>query len=338
MYGTNISLVIIIIVILLLVLLIMNIHQLEYALLLSKTGSFSAAAKRAKITQSAISQQITKLEQEIGFILFDRQSKPVKQTPNGARFLEKAQSVLLEVHQLRDFAMQIENEVKGSLTIGIIPTLSPYLTPLFINTLSKKYPDIKLTIKELVTNDIIQGIMERELNGGIISTPITTKLKLQYISLFYEKFYILLSPEHPLYQEAEIDLNQISLDQIWLLNEGNCFSDQVNNMCQIDPSRKIENTLSYESNSIDALRRIVEHRGGITFLPELATLNVPVEQEEMIKEIKGHARAREISLVHVKGEPKINLLERLAETIQLSLPASILNKGEKVLVKTNIKI
>lgn len=323
---------------LLLVLLIMNIQQLEYALLLSKTGSFSAAAKKADITQSAISQQITKLEQEIGFILFDRQSKPVALTVNGERFLEKARSVLLEVHQLRDFAMQIEQEVKGSLTIGIIPTLSPYLTPLFINNLSEKYPDIKLTIKELMTKDIIRGIMERELNGGIISTPISTKLKFQYQSLFYEKFYVLLSPGNKLFKQDAIDLSQINLDQVWLLNEGNCFSDQVNNMCQVDRSKKSETNLNYESNSIDALRRIVENRGGITFLPELATLNVPADQEEMIKEIKGLPRAREISLIYVKGEPKINLLDRLAETIRLNLPSSILNKGKKVLVKTNIKI
>lgn len=321
-----------------LVLLIMNIQQLEYALLLSKTGSFSAAAKKARITQSAISQQITKLEQEIGFVLFDRQSKPIRLTANGERFLEKAQFVLLEVHQLRDFAMQIEQEVKGSLTIGIIPTLSPYLTPLFINQLSEQYPDVKLTIKELVTKDIIRGIMERELNGGIISTPISTKLKLQYQSLFYEKFFVLLSPEHRLFREKEVDLSAIEIDQVWLLNEGNCFSDQVNNMCQIDPKRQMETTLSYESNSIDALRRIVENRGGITFLPELATLNVPVDQEDMIKEIKGQARAREISLVYVKGEPKLHLLERLGEIIQMSLPSSVVEKGDKVLVSTNIKI
>lgn len=316
----------------------MNIQQLEYALLLSKAGSFSAAAKKARITQSAISQQVTKLEQEIGFVLFDRQSKPISLTPNGARFLEKAQLVLLEVHQLRDFAMQIEQEVKGSLTIGIIPTLSPYLTPLFINSLSDKYPDIKLTIKELVTKDIIRGIMERELNGGIISTPISTKLKLQYQPLFYEKFYILLSPEHRLYQEEKIDLSDIDINKVWLLNEGNCFSDQVNNMCQIDPQKKLETTLSYESNSIDALRRIVEHRGGVTFLPELATLNVPSDEEDMIKEIAGQSRAREISLVFVKGEPKLHLLDKLSETIKSSLPTSVLEKGEKVLVSTNIKI
>lgn len=335
---TNLSLAVIIIIILLLVSLIMNIQQLEYALLLSKTGSFSAAAKKASITQSAISQQVTKLEQEIGFVLFDRQSKPVSLTANGERFLEKAQLVLLEVHQLRDFAMQIEKEVKGSLTIGIIPTLSPYLTPLFINQLSELYPDIKLTIKELVTKDIIRGIMERELNGGIISTPISTKLKLQYQSLFYEKFFVLLSPEHRLYAADKIDLSQIEIDQVWLLNEGNCFSDQVNNMCYIDPKRKLETTLSYESNSIDALRRIVENRGGITFLPELATLNVPVDQEDMIKEIEGQPRAREISLVYVKGEPKMHLLNKLSETIKENLPTSVLEKGEKLLVSTNIKI
>lgn len=316
----------------------MNLQQIEYALLLQKYGSFSKAAKQGGLTQSAVSQQITKLEGELGFLLFDRQTKPIIPTKTGFRFLEKAQMVLLEVQQLREFALQLEEESEGTLTVGIIPTLSPYLVPFFINELHQKYPKIKLTIREMMTKDIVRGILDRELNGGIISTPIHTNLNFEFEPLFYEKFFLYASYKHPLFEKKEVDISKIQADDLWLLNEGNCFSDQINNMCQLSNRSAAKPTLEYRSNSIDALRRIVEYKGGLTFLPELATLNVSESEEDMIKDLKGKPRAREISLIYTKGETKKPLLQKMSEVIKNSLPTSVLKKDEKILVKTNVEI
>lgn len=316
----------------------MTLQQLEYAAHLRKTGSFSKAAKQVGLSQSAISQQITKLEQELGFPVFDRQTKPIKATPNGIRFLERAQMVLLEAQQLREFALQLEEDAEGLLTVGIIPTLAPYLVPFFIQDLQKKHPRIKLNVQEMMTKDIVRGILDGELNGGIISTPIASQLEFQYTPLFFEKFYLYVSYKHPLFKEKDVQLEAIKTEDLWLLNEGNCFSDQVNNMCQLNHFSKQKPQLEYGSNSIEALRRIVEHKGGITFLPELATLNVATSHEDMIKKIAGPDRAREISMISLNNDPKKHLLLKLSDVIKDNLPTSVLKRGEKLLVKTNVEV
>lgn len=316
----------------------MNFQQLEYALLLEKTGSFSRAAKLASLTQSAISQQITKLETELGFILFDRNTKPITATANGARFLSRARVVMLDAQHLRDFAQHIEDEQASVLEIGIIPTLAPYLVPLFIQNLHRQHPHIKLTVKEMMTKDIVEAIIRRELDGGIISTPITSVADFVTIPLFYEKFFLYVSYKHPLFQRKLIDIENIAPEDLWLLNEGNCFSDQVSNMCRLDSKKGLLPDLTYHSNSIEALRRIVEFQGGLTFLPELATLNVAPSQEDMIKRLSGPARAREISFIHLPNPTREQHITDLNTIIRTSLPTSVMRKGEKVVVKTNVVV
>lgn len=316
----------------------MNLQQLEYALILQKTGSFSRAAKRAGLSQSAISQQVNKLERELGFAVFDRQQKPIKTTENGRRFLERAQIALLEVQQLKDFALQLEEETEGSLSIGIIPTLAPYLVPLFIQELQQQYPKIRLSVQEMKTMDIVRSIVEGELNAGIIATPISTQVEFNFDPLFFERFFLYISYKHPLFTKSKVHLEELKFADIWLLNEGNCFSDQVSNMCQLSPLSGHKPQLEYHSNSIDALCRIVEHKGGLTFLPELATLSVANNQEDMIKKIAGPSRAREISMISLPNNPKNHLIQKLSTVIKENLPPSVRHRGEKILVKTNVRI
>lgn len=312
--------------------LMINLQQLHYAYTLRQTRSFSLAAKEEGLTQSAISQQILKLETSIGFTIFDRKSKPLSLTEDGEKFMDHAQGLLLEAKHLMDFSNTLDSGERGELNIGVIPTLSPYLVPLFINELHDRFPDIRLIITELKTDEIIAGLRNRSIDAGILSTPIDTSLRLKVRKMFYEKFFLYVSSEHPLYQKTSIPLSDISGDDLWLLSEGNCFSDQVNNMCELDNCRSFKSNLDYRSNSIHALRRIVEHKGGLTFLPELATLSVDESSEDLIKEITGTPRAREISLVTAKGEPKIDLINNVIDVVLDCLPKHILDASEKEIV------
>lgn len=312
-----------------------NLQQLHYAHVLRKAGSFSKAAREEGLTQSAISQQVHKLEQSIGFMIFDRKTKPLTLTPDGTKFMDQAQGLLLEAKQLQDFSTTLDNGERGELSIGVIPTLSPYLVPLFINDLKDQYPHIKLTISELKTHEIIDGVRNRSIDAGILSTPIETALRLNVRKMFYEKFFLYLSSNHPLYSKKSIPLDAISGNDLWLLNEGNCFSDQINNMCELDNCRSYKSNLDYRSNSIDALRRIVEHKGGLTFLPELATLSVEESSLDLIKEIAGPVRAREISLVTAKGEPKLNLIHNVVDVILECLPKHIIDPSDKTIVSAD---
>lgn len=311
----------------------MTLKQLKYALALGRIGSYIGVAKSMGVSQPAISLQIQALEEELGIILFDRSTKNVEPTLHGIAFLEKAQLLVTESMQLEDFAIQLSEEVQGEVCLGIIPSLSPFLVPLFIDELNKKYPKIKLKVQEAITEDILRGIKNGTFHGGIISTPIVLKSNLVLAPLFYERFYLYVSDKHDLYSLNEIDISTLDYSDVWLLKEGNCFMDQVTNICNIQ-SNQNENFV-YESNNIDALRRIVEYKGGITFLPELSTLMIPSEQEEMIKEIKGKKKVREVTMVSLKTEVRRNLLNVISQVIKDSVPSQMLSGEDKEIVKTN---
>lgn len=313
----------------------MTLKQLEYALTLQSLGSYGKVAKFMGVSQPAVSLQIQALEEELGIQLFDRSKKRVEATVNGSLFLDKAQILVTESKFLEDFAMSLSDDIRGELSIGIIPTLSPYLVPLFADELKQRYPKIKLIIKELITEEIIQGLKNGSLHGGVISTPIELKSNFMIRPIFYEKFYLYVSEKHEMYKQEKIRINKINHDDIWMLKEGNCFMDQVSNICAM--GEKHSEDLSYESNNIDALRRIVEYKGGITFIPELATLMIPSEQEDLLKEISGVSKVREISLIQLKSEVRKNLLNAVESTIKDCIPKSMLHKADKELVKTNFK-
>ncbi|MDQ2178055.1 hydrogen peroxide-inducible genes activator [Marinifilum sp. D714] len=311
----------------------MTLKQLEYALALQKLGGYGKVAKFMGVSQPAVSLQIQALEEELGIKLFDRSRKQVEPTTNGNLFLEKAQLLITESKHLEDFAVNLSEDIQGELCLGIIPTLSPYLVPLFVDELNQRYPKLKLTVKEMITEEVLQGVKDGSLHGGIISTPIQLKSNLEVCPIFYEKFYLYVSDKHDLFAIDEIGIDELDHDSIWMLKEGNCFMDQVTNICSLN--RKEENELVYESNNIDALRRIVEYKGGITFVPELATLMIPSDQEDLLKEIKGHDKVREISLIQLKSEVRKNLLNAVIATIKDCIPRQMLNKENKEVVKTN---
>lgn len=289
------------------------------------------------ITQPGISLQIKKLEEALGLQLFDRSTRAVKPTESGNVFLEKAQILITQAKQLRELGKDLGDEFSGKLNIGIIPTLAPYLLPLFVQQLTERFPKVKITVKEVVTEEIIEGIKTGELDFGMISTPIDSQIKFQIIPLFYEKFLLFVSSKHELFEEEVIDVGTVAPGDIWLLKEGNCLRNQVDDICNLNRDKRNSSTLFYfESNSIESLCRIVEHKGGITILPELTTISFDSEREAMIKELEGPERVREVSLIHLPNHLRSPFIEEIGEVIKGSVPKKLLEKGERDLVHTNV--
>jgi LysR family hydrogen peroxide-inducible transcriptional activator len=136
----------------------LNITQLEYLKSLVQFGSFSIAAKKLQITQPALSLQIAKLEKELGFRLLDRRKRPLELTSEGEVFYQKAVDILLKIQELNKVTADMGEQISGNLKIGIIPTLAPYLVPMFINDLNKNYPQLQVEINELKTEEIIHEL------------------------------------------------------------------------------------------------------------------------------------------------------------------------------------
>ncbi len=311
----------------------MQINQLVYFIALEKHKSFSKAAEELNITQPALSLQMQKLEEELEYKLLNRNKKPFCLTAEGEMFLERAGKIVNLIDELHDLAIETAEEVSGYLRIGIIPTVAPYLVPLFIHALLKSYPKLHLDIVELKTEEIILKLKRGDIDCGILATPIKNNTLIKR-PLFYERFYLYVSDKHPLYAEEKINIEDINLNELWYLQEGNCFQNQVNSICQLSAQTDKKQHLVYRSNSIESLRRIVESKHGITFIPELATIDIPVDLEDLIKPIGGNSPLREISIVTTVLNTKERQVEALTEAVLQNIPKSMRAKPKGFVVDT----
>ncbi len=300
----------------------MTITQLEYIVAVDDCKSFAKASEKCHITQPTLSMQIKKLEEELNVLLFDRSRKPVRPTQIGKQIIEQARISLSEVNRIQNIIDLRESDCEGELRIGIIPTLSPYLLPLFAVQFGQKYPDIVLTVKEMLSEEIAYNLYNNKLDLGILVTPFDSP-DLREIPLFYEPFIAYMSSDHPLSNHSEIDFNELDLDDMWLLKEGHCFRNQVINICGENPMAKNKNVLRFESGSLETLRRIVEHQYGYTLLPELATQEFNAEQKKLVTEFSDPKPIREVSLIMHRRFMKRKIVEALKQAILECIPQNL---------------
>ena len=206
-----------------------TITQLEYILAVSRMKHFSRAAIECHVSQPSLSAQIQKVEEQLGFVIFDRSKNPVLVTRKGEEFISQAKNVLREHRKL--LCIQSESkELKGTFNLGVIPTLSASIIPLFIEQFSKKYPGVYLSISEYKTEEILSRLYDDRLDGGLLVTPLYDD-KIIERSLFFEPFYVFVSESSDLYNRKTVKDEDLRGDEIWLLNEGHCFRDQVLRLC-----------------------------------------------------------------------------------------------------------
>lgn len=311
----------------------MNISlvQLEYVLALHSQGSFVAAAKHCHVTQPTLSMQLKKLEEELGVLLFDRSKQPLMPTYLGAKIIEQARATLQEAAKIHTIIQESQGVVKGSLSIGIIPTLSPYLLPLFIGQFLRKYPGVQVRIRDLKTENILSDICKDQLDVGIIVTPVKDS-RITENPVFYEEFYVYLDEELARRLQANyVEIEDLLDHKLWLLEEGNCFRTQTFNLCGLDQLRYKELDFQYESGNLQTLMKMVDYEGGLTLIPQLAAADLPDEHKDRLRFIgKGHP-VREVSIVYSRKFAKLDLINRLKAEIRETIPAEILNnRGENV--------
>ena len=315
----------------------MTLLQLSYLVKLREMESFSKTSESLNISQPALSLQISKLEEEIGMTLFKRTSTGVFATDEGQLFISKALELLQMAETLKQLPVELENKPEGELHIGMIPTLAPYWVPLFIETFASTYPHIKLTIRELVTSEIIQQLKLGNLHVGFLSTPLQAA-GIEFEPIFYERFYLYVSEKHELFKADAIDLNRVNLKDMWYLSEGNCFQNQVNAACTW--ANKVHETqnLVYLSNSIESLCHMVERGQGMTFIPELATLSVAADKEDLFKDIKGKQAIREICMATSRLAKSDRLTRFFLEVALKAIPQRMRQKPNQELLNPNIQI
>lgn len=297
----------------------MTLQQLEYIIAVDNYRHFLRAAEKCFVTQATLSMMIQKLEEELGVKIFDRSKQPVKPTVVGVKIIAQARRIVSEASRVKEIIKEEKGEVSGELKIGIIPTLAPYLVPLFLKEFTTEFPLIKLIINEHTTSAIIQGLKNGQLDAGILATPLNdTSIKENV--LFYEKYFLYVNDNEKGFNKQYVLPSDIDIDRLWLLEEGHCMRSQILNLCELKKRHQVDEKLHYEAGSIETLKNLVEKNFGITIIPELATFNLSKPQKKRIRYFKEPTPVREISIVTHREYVKEKLIEALKEVILEVIP------------------
>ena len=222
-----------------------SINQIKYALTLARTQNFSKAADQCHITQSTLSTMIKKLESQLGFAIFDRKSKPIQLTQQGDAVIKQFMVVLNEYENLEELIQTTKDEFVGTLKIGIIPTLAPFILPLILDNLVKGNPKMNFKIHEITTEQILSKLRTRDLDIGILSLPIKDKDFVE-TSLFKEDFLIYdVAPAKK--SKKKYAINDIDISRLWLLEESHCLAIQIGKICRLKKQHKINDRIEFNS-------------------------------------------------------------------------------------------
>lgn len=245
----------------------MEIHQLRYFCAVARNGTFTRAAQAERVAQPSLSQQILKLEAELGARLFDRLAKSARLTPFGAAFLPKAERILRELSEAKTEILEMSGIDKGEVSIGAIPTVAPYLLPPVLSSFSRQHPDIVINVVEDTTPVLLERLQAGTIDLVIAALPLEG-LELTVMKLFREPFFLVVPTSHQLSRCKVIRLEQIPNEsRFLLLKEGHCFRDSTIAACK---KSRISPNVIFESGQFATILAMVSAGVGISAVPRMA--------------------------------------------------------------------
>lgn len=309
-----------------------SLIQMEYMVAIDTYRHFATAAEKCFVTQPTLSMQVKKMEEELGVILFDRSRQPVIPTEIGKVVIEQARRILMEAKRIEGLIQEMKQEVSGELHLGIIPTISPYLLPLFAGAFKRKYPAVHLKVDELVTEKLEELLKKDLLDAGILVTPLNNHGIIE-LPLFYEEMMIYTNNNHALSSQPIINIKDIATPEMWLMSDGHCFRHQVVNLCELHDLKSDQLPFDFEGGSLDTMMKIIDKEGGYTLIPELAGIEITNNLTSKVRKFSNMTPLREVSLVVNRRFAKTAMLQHLMEEIRLSVPAQLLNKERGTVVE-----
>ncbi|ODV10101.1 MAG: DNA-binding transcriptional regulator OxyR [Thiobacillus sp. SCN 64-317] len=298
----------------------MTLQELKYLVALADHGHFGRAAEACFITQSTLSTQIRKLEDFLGVTLFDRSLKRIRPTPIGQEILAAARTIVEESERIRELARHMQDPMSRTLHLGIIPTLGPYYLPHALTLVHRKHPGLRLLLREEITPQILDHLLEGKLDAGLMALPIADD-SLHVEPLFHEPFFAALPAGHALAKHDILKVSEIVNEKLLLLDEGHCLRDQALDVCGTGNIGREE----VRATSLETLRQMVGMGLGLTLLPALAVGAGPrVSRKSVeIRPFRKPVPGRTIGLAWRKRAPFPETFERLAATLKASLPTEV---------------
>jgi LysR family hydrogen peroxide-inducible transcriptional activator len=299
----------------------MNIRDLEYAVMVAELGHFGRAAEACHVSQPALSGQIQKLEQHLGVTLFERTKRQVHITPVGEKILSHARDILALVTVIEETASAQKDPLSGSLRLGMIPTIAPYLTPILLPSLRHGLPNVELALTEGMTHVLEKQLLEGEIDAAILATSVTDP-RLTEIALYAEPFWIALPHGHPMEDRESVSILDIQSEDLLLLADGHCLRDQVLSFCesalQTNPAINTQNT------SLSTILALVGAGAGVTLVPAMSLQGSWVTDAGIaVRREKTGQACRSVCLTYRKSYPRHQMLEKLADIVGAIVPDTV---------------
>jgi LysR family transcriptional regulator, hydrogen peroxide-inducible genes activator len=244
----------------------MEVHQLRYVCAIADTGNFSRAAERCKVAQPSLSQQVQKLEDDLGVKLFDRLGRSIRLTEAGRAFIPRARAILEQMDAARTSAADKNADLRGSVTVGVIPTVAPYRMPGYAASFTKKFPDAKLRIIEDTTSVLVQGLRDLSIDVAILALPLRHK-DLELFPIRTEPLFAVLRKNHPRARAKSLALKDLRGESFVMLRDGHCFRDLSLDTCT---RARVTPNIAFESGQFSSLLGMVATGIGVSLIPEMA--------------------------------------------------------------------
>ena len=299
----------------------MEVHQLRYFCAVARTGNFTQAAKQERVSQPSLSQQVLKLEDELGAKLFDRLGRISRVTKFGEAFLPRAEAILRQLGDARIEIREMAGASKGRVILGAIPTIAPYFLPERLTSFARVHPEVQVTVVEEITPVLLEQLHAARIDVALLALPVSGA-ELERDELLREPLYLVTPERHPLGTRTSVGLEEIEGEAFLLLKEGHCFRENVISACR---RARLKPNVIFESGQFATILAMVSVGMGVSVVPRMAMEPRKGCRYVLIRDERAHRR---IGLVQLKNHFATGAQRALLEHLRKGLSKRDLHPTE----------
>lgn len=296
-----------------------SLRQLRYLSALARHGHFGRAADACSVTQPALSMQIAELERTLGVKVVERRPGEVFLTDIGREIARRAEEVLAATRDLVDFARHRAKPLTGRLSLGVIPSLAPYLLPKVLPLLQRRYPELRLELRESQTRQLVQDVCNGALDAALLALPAGHR-DLDAIALFDDEFLLAVPADDPRPESVMVAVDEIDQSRLILLEDGHCLRDQALAFCATARDRAVQmdgaGTATFGASSLTTVIQMVAGGYGLTLIPQIAADIERRDTRVKFLRLRSPQPGRSIGLTFRKTSPRRRDFEVLGAVVR----------------------